>query len=273
LVAIARDRDRPRDTRRSAISWLARVPDATAAEVTRALMAIARDDDEPPTIRTQAVSTLGRLPDGAGIEPLSVLAADRQDLSTAREAIKVLARSGDPRVRGFLRSAVADAGLPPELRSAAVSGVGNDMATGADAKLLRDTYARVDDTKTKEAVISAVAAVGGAPNVDWLLAVARDGNEPAALRRRAISLSPRAGATGEQLARLFDQVDNTDAKTAVISALSQEGSRAAREKLVAIAQSSELPALRRRAISALERLDGPEARAALAGIAVRPNTR
>jgi hypothetical protein len=272
LLAIARDRDRPRDTRRSAIGWLARASEAPTAEVSRALTAIARDDREPPPLRQQAVSTLARLPQGTGFAALSALAGDRGDLAIAREATKVLARSGDPRARDHLRRAVTDDGLPEELRAAAISGLGNDMATGADSRLLRESYGSLRGPTAKEAVISAVAAVGGAPNVNWLLGIARDRDEAAALRLRAISQSPRAGATGHQLVALFDEVEDTDAKGAVISALAQEGSRPAREKLVTIAQSSELASLRRRAISAMERLDGPEVREALAGIAVRPET-
>ncbi len=270
LLAIARDQDRPRETRRSAISWLARSPDASVESASRALTALARDERDAPTVRQQAVSTLIRLPRGAGIAALADLAGERTDTWLGREATKVLARSGDPRARDFLRRAVADARLPEDLRAAAISGLGNDLATGADARLLRESYRSLTNDRTKDATLAAVATVGGSANAEWLMSVARNREETPALRRRAISLSERAGATGAELAALYDAVEDTDAKGAVIGAMSQEGSKPSRDKLLTIAASSELSALRRRAISALEKFDGPEVRAALAGIATRP---
>jgi len=233
LLALARDIDRSRETRRSAIRWLARAPDD-------------------------------------GVAPLTQLAGDRDDTWLGREATRVLARSGDPRARAFLRSAVNDKQLPEELRAAAIAGLGGDMATGADAKLLRDSYRTLTGQKSKDAALAAVSAVGGSVNVQWLMAVARERDEPPALRRRAITLAERAGATGSQLAALYDAVDDTDARGAVITALGQEGSRPARDKLIAIAQSTELAPLRRRAITALDRFDGVEVREALSGVAARP---
>lgn len=266
LLAIARDQDRPRETRRSAIGWLARSPDASSAEAARALAGLARDERDAPAVRQQALSTLGRLPRGAGIATLAGLAGERSDAWLGREAMRALGRSGDPRAREELRRAVADARLPDEVRAAAIAGLGNDLATGADARLLRDAYRTLANDRTKDATLAALATVGGAANAGFLLGVARDRDEAAALRRRAIQLSARAGATGAELARLYDEVEETDARQAVIGALGAEGSRPAREKLVAIAKSSELAVLRRRAIAQLERMDGPEVRAALAGI-------
>lgn len=270
LLGIARDQERARDTRRSAISWLVRAPDASSAETARTLASLARDEGDAPAVRQSALSALIRLPQGTGITALAQLAAEREDLWLGSEATKVLARSGDPRARAYLRTAVADARLPDDLRAAAITGLGNDMATGADAKLLRDTWRSLSDERSKGATLSAVAAIGGGANAEWLMNIARDREQTPALRRKAVSLSERAGATGTQLGRLFDTVDDTDTRNAVISALGTEGSKPARDKLLDIAKSSELPALRRRAISALNKFDSPEVREALAAIAGRP---
>lgn len=270
LLALARDQDRARETRRTAISWLVRAPDASSAEAARTLATLARDERDTPAVRQAALSALTRLPQGAGMAPLTQLAGERQDLWLGSEATKVLARSGDPRARAYLRTAVADGRLPEDLRAAAIAGLGNDMATGADAKLLRDTWRTLADERTKGATLTAVAAIGGSSNAEWLMGIARDREQTLELRRKAVSLSERAGATGTQLGALFEAVEDTDTRGAVISALGQEGSRPARDKLLEIAKSSELPALRRRAITALNRFDGPEVREALAAIAGRP---
>lgn len=268
LLALARDKDRSRETRRSAISYLVRAGDADTDASARALAQLARDEGDTPTVRQQAVSTLLRLPGAAGITTLSQLATGTTDAWLGREATRALARSGDPRARAFLREAVANAKLSDELRAAAIAGLGGDQATGQDAKLLRDTYRTLQVDKTKEAVLSAVAAVGGKVNADWLLSIARNDGESSALRRKAVSLAERAGATGAQLGGLFDAVNDTEMRNAVISALAQEGSKPSRDKLLQIAKSSEIPSVRRRAISALERFDSPEVRDALVTIAM-----
>lgn len=267
LLGIARDTDRPRETRRSAISWLARAADARESDVTRALVALARDERDAQPVRQSALAALLRVPQGAGLPALTELAIEQRDTWLGREAMRSVARSGDPRARDFLRRAVADRRLPDELRAAAITGLGGDLATGNDARLLRDTYRTLDGEKSRDATLTAVAAIGGAPNVEWLMGVARDGSEPSARRRRAIGQLARAGASGAQLAALYDRVDDTDGRVAVIAAMQTDGSKASREKLIVIARSTELTTVRRRAISALERLDGDDVREALSELA------
>jgi hypothetical protein len=268
LLRIAQDRDRARETRRSAIGWIARAPELSLAEGIRALRTLAADDRDAPAVRQSAIAALARLPRGAGIAPLTELAAEREDVWLGREAMRVIARSGDPRARAFLRSAVADAKLPEGLRAAAITGLGGDQATGADAKLLRDSWGSLEGERTKEALLAAVSSVGGAANAAWLLTVARDESQPIALRRRAVTLAERAGANGAQLAALYDAANVTDLRLTAIAALAQEGSKPSRDKLIAIARSTETATVRRRAVAALDRLGGEDAREALAALAV-----
>jgi hypothetical protein len=268
LLVIARDRDRARETRRSAISWLARAPETSVAEATRALQSLAADERDAPAVRQSAVAALARLPQGAGIAPLTTLAGNREDLWLGKEATRVLARSGDPRARAFLRRAVGDARLPEELRMAAITGLGGELATGADARQLREVYRTLAGSRAKDALLAAVSSVGGSVNAEWLLGVATDRDEALSLRRRAATLAERAGASGAQLATLFDAATETELRLTVIAALAQEGSKPARDKLIAVAGSTEIASVRRRAISALERFDGEEVREALSALAV-----
>ena len=265
LVSVARDTDRARETRRSAISWLPRVGEGASQEsqVVRTLTDLARNGDDAPAVRQSAVSALLRVPQGGGIAPLTQLAQVSDDPWLGREATRTLARSGDPRARDFMRDVVADTRRSDELRAAAIAGLGGDLATGADARLLRDTYRTLTVEKVKDAVLSSVAGIGGKANADWLMGVARDERESPALRRKAVSLAERAGASGEALSSLYDAMNDTETRGAVISAMATEGSKPSREKLMAIARSTESPQLRRRAVTALQRFDSPEVREAL----------
>ncbi len=268
LLRLVQDRDRSRETRRSAIGWLARAPGASMPEATRALQALAADERDAPPIRQGALSALGRLPGGAGLAPLVTLAGAPDDQWLAREAVRVIARSGDPRAREYLRKAVADRRTPEPLRTAAITGLGGDQATGADARLLREAWPSLDGPREKEALLVAVSSVGGGANADWLLGVARDARQPVATRRRAVTLAERAGASGGQLASLFDAATETEIRLTVVAALAQEGSKPARDKLIAIANSTEIASVRRRAVTALERFGGDEVREALTSLAV-----
>ena len=55
----------------------------------------------------------------------------------------------------FLRDVVGDTRRSDELRAAAIAGLGGEMATGADARLLRDTYRTLSAEKVKDAVRNA----------------------------------------------------------------------------------------------------------------------
>lgn len=249
---------------RDAIAPVTLARDGGAAE---GLAAVARDEDRSRDTRRAAVGALLRLPDGAGLATLVALGG-REDDWLATEALRVLGRSGDPRARRHLRAVLGDGRQEESRRIVAAGGLGGERATGEDATLLRASFAAMETDRGREAVLSAVASVGGRANAQWLATVAKDARHAPAVRRRAVALAERAGAGGADLAALYDAVEDADTRAAVIGALATEGSRPAREKLAAIARSTETPAIRRRAISALERFNSDETRELLTTLAV-----
>lgn len=250
---------------RDAIGPTALARDGAAAD---GLAALARDEDRSRDVRRAAVNALLRLESASGIPALLALGDARNDAWIAGEAVRTLGRSGDPRARRQLRTIVSDAAREEELRAIAVTGLGGTQATGEDAALLRESFKTFSVDRTRESVLSAVASVGGRANAAWLLGLAKDEQQLSATRRRAILLAERAGASGAELAAVFDAAGDTQSREAVITALAAEGSRASRDKLAAIAKSTEAPSLRRRAISALERFDSAETRELLTSLAL-----
>lgn len=272
LLAIARNQDAARETRRSAISWLGRPLDPRGAalrDVAAALLAIARDDDDNQAVRQQALRTLGRLEHGAGTAQLMELTRDASKSWLAREALSALNASGDPRARQYLRDMVRAAALPDEILAAAVRGLGGDYATGEDVKLLRETYPKLPGDKSREAALSALATFGGSANVRWLLSLARNADYPAALRRRAVQHAVRGGAAASDVVKVYDETTDPQVREAVISALAESGDRAALEKLMSIARTDESPQMRRRAISALGRSSDEKVKKFLQELATR----
>jgi len=260
LLDIMRDQDRPREVRRSAMSWLVRATENDAmipASVTTALLGIARDETDNQEVRRNALSVMSRLEHGAGIPPLIELARATDNSWLARESMSVIARSGDPRARDYLRSAVRRSDLPDETLARAIRGLGTEYATSQDAALLRDIYGRVAGERAREAVLQSVAEMGGSENSRWLMSLARDENQTINTRRRALQYASRAGVPIADLVRLYDTTTDPNMKEALIGLYVQNGERAAVDKLMSIAKSEENSTLRRRTISQLSRSEDP----------------
>lgn len=275
LLAIARDRDRPLDTRRSAVSWLARGAGAEAdeAQVVRTLLALAGDADDRQPVRARAVSALAGLEHGAGLAPLIALAERGDDAWLRQQALNAIAGSGDPRARRWLREVVQAGTLAPALQRVAVRGVGRSShATGSDADFLRAHYARAASAEVKEEILRAVASLGGAENERWLLGIARADTEPTDLRRRAVQLAGRSETVEvRDLVALYDATADRRLKQDLIGALANRREPAATDKLLAIARSPDDRTLQRQAINRLSRSDEPRVREALAAIVGHPS--
>ena len=263
LLAIGRDASRPRETRRSALNWLgqtAGLEGAVPSRVSTALLQIARDETDNMEVRRSALGVLSRLDHGAGIPPLIDLAranlsGDRTWLS--KEALNALARSGDPRARDFLRSVIQRGDAADDVMYTAIRGLGTEYATGRDADLLRQVYPKLTGEKSRDAVLSVAAEIGGTENTRWLLGVARDESAPIQTRRRALQYASRAGVPVADLVRLYDTTTDPQMKEALIGFYAQSGDKLAVDKLLSIAKNDENPGIRRRTIAQLSRSEDP----------------
>lgn len=272
LVAIAKNPALPRETRRSALSYMGRSTDGMQtipASVTEPILAIARDETDNQSVRQQALSVLGRLDHGAGIQPLIQLSQQNQSTWLAKESMSALARSGDPRARQYLRTAVKRTDLPDEVRTVALRALGQDYATAQDAALLREVYPTLTSDRTRESVFSALAEMGGTENTRWLLALAQNGNEQIQTRRRAVDAASRAGAPIGDLIKLYDTTTDPNMKESLINVYMRSGDKAAVDKLLTIVKGEENITVRRRAISQLSRSEDPRIKAALQDIVMR----
>ena len=267
LLAIARDQSRARETRSQAISWLNRGFEerggVSPSQLARALGDIARDENDNQPVRSSALRVLSRQENGEGVPALIDISRTTQDVWLGKQALTILAQSGDPRARSYLRTVVQRDDLNDEMRVSAIRGIGRDYATSQDAEFLRNLYAKLPSEKTKEAVLASLGEMGGTANAKWLMTIAGNADETVRLRRRAVQLSERAGTTVADLSQLYDRVDDTQMKDGIIATLSQNGTKAAMDKLLAIAKSDQNYTMRRRAVSALGRSEDPRVKDAL----------
>jgi len=269
LLEIGRDQNRPLETRRAALSGLVRSDSRQFDRIGSALVQIATDESDVQGVRTAALSALSRLDHGAGIQPLVQLASANLTSWVGREAMTVLARSGDPRARQFLRSTAQRTDLPDEVQAVALRGLGREYVTGQDASLLRSIYPRLTGQRSQEAVLASLAELGGSDNVQWIVGLVRNDKLAPEQRRRALQYLTRAGATTPSLLALYDPITDTEMRQALISVYSRLADKAATDKLVWIARNEQNLALKRRAISALSRNSDPTIRQALQDIVER----
>ncbi|HXT15719.1 MAG TPA: HEAT repeat domain-containing protein [Gemmatimonadaceae bacterium] len=272
LVAIARNTALPRETRRTALNYMGRSTDGMQtipSSVTDPILAIARDEQDNQNVRQGALGVLGRLDHGAGIPSLIQLSQQTESSWLARESMQALASSGDPRARQYLRTAVRRTDLPDDVLTVALRSLGQQYATAQDAALLRERYPTLTSDRSHEAVFSALAEMGGAENVKWLLALAQNANESLSLRRRAADAANRAGAPIGEMIKLYDTTTDPSMKQTLISIYVRNGERAATDKLISIVKGEENLSVRRSAINQLSRSDDPRIKQALQDLVVR----
>src|SRR5688500_395505 len=182
LLAIARDADRPRETRTQALSWLGRAAGdlgaAPSGQVASALVAIASDENGERTIRERALSTLSNLPRGEGVPALIQMVNTAGQTWLGPKAMNTLASSGDPRAREFLRSVADRANVNDDVRLVAIRGIGRTYATAQDVAFLRQLYAKYPSHTIKTTVINSVADAGGRENIQFIMNIAGNAAEP-----------------------------------------------------------------------------------------------
>jgi hypothetical protein len=269
LLDIARDQNRPLETRRAALSGLGRSDSRELDRIGAALVQIATNENDVQGVRTGALSVLSRLDHGAGIQPLVQLAGGNMTSWTARESMRVLSASGDPRARQFLRSTAQRTDLPDEVLAVALRGLGRNYVTGQDAALLRSLYPRLTGDRSRDAVLASLSELGGTDNVQWLMGIVRDEKATPEARRRALEYLSRAGATPASLLALYDPTTDLQLRETLVGIYARLADKAATDKLIWIARNEQNLTLRRRAVSALSRNTDPAIRQALQDIVER----
>jgi HEAT repeat protein len=273
LLEIARDKSKSRELRRAAFSYATQreaTADAlTATEIVRLSTEYAVDQSEHSSFRQSAVRTLTRMDRGEGIPTLIRFASDSDDQWLARTAIQALGSSGDPRGRRALRDMVTRDGFSGDQRIYAMRALADEYATDDDAKLLQRGYAQLTTERSRDVALEAIASIGTPGVRTWIAAIITDESELARNRRKAASVYDRAGATGRDMVRLYDNVGDDNVRNVLIDELARTGTKEAVTKLISIARDEGRPGTRKKAVSALGRFDDPEIRDALRGVVER----
>ena len=241
------------ELRSQAVSLLGRRGDGEAAT----LLAATAKSDPSKSVRGQAISWLPKLQGDAGVNMLEEILRTEQDEQIQRSVVRTLTSSDNPKARSSMRALIDRKDAPIALRVEAVSAFNNDRATTEDAAYLRSLYTRADNDRLKDAIINALARIGGSENEQWILNIAKNQNEPSQLRATAIGRLMRSNLPVADLIKLYDASDSYDVRSRIVSALENRKEPEASDKLVDIIRNSTIINIRTQALNALMRKKDP----------------
>jgi HEAT repeat protein len=236
------------ELRRRALFVLGRSGDAEAATI----LASTAKNDPSPAVRAAAVNWLPKLMGDAGVTALEDVLRTEQDDRIQTAAVRTLASSDNPRARKAIRAFIDRKDVPLNLRREAIRSITIGRATTDDAAYLRELYARADNDELKQAIVGAASRIPGKETEDWILSIAKNPNEPSAVRGDAIGVVMRSGTVAGWIA-LYDAAQSFDVRSRIVTALENRKEAEAADKLVDIAKTSTVPSLRLQAIRALTR--------------------
>jgi HEAT repeat protein len=236
LLALARNDDRPRDVRSSALYWMSGIAPAEAAAP---LAALARSGSESKSLREGVVMTLAQLRDGVGVPTLIELTRRDGDARWLRDrAIFWLGNARDDRARTTLRMLATSDTLPRELREQAIFALGFLDHHGDNGPFLRTLYTRVDDRRLKDKLIQSVAQLDEDADQRWLIDRVLDANEPVELRKQALFWRGQKNeAPVRELIALYPRLESRELKDHYVFVLSQRHESDAVDKLMDLARN------------------------------------
>lgn len=242
--------------RRSAVFMLGRRNDAESANL---LISTAKSDPSVD-VRTAAINYLGRLPGDAGIGALEDLLRNDQDERIQRAAIRALNSSDNTRARSGMRALIDRKDAPLALRLEAISSFASDRTTSDDAAYLRSLFAKADNDRMKDAILSALSRIGGSENDQFVLGVAKNPNESSQIRSAALSrLSRSPTVTTADLIKIYDTAESYDVRSRIVQIFGSRKDTESADKLFDIVRNSTDMRVRREALQAIRQRNDPRA--------------
>jgi hypothetical protein len=276
MLRLARDEKQPLYLRRRALHW---VGVTGGAEMVAPLTALARQSDDARSnesdvgpgngLNSAAVGALGMLPEDAGLNALLDLA--RHGNPAARKAaVFWLGQSEEPRARALVRTVVEDANETEQVRGSAIFALGQgDNSTASDAAFLRGVFNRLPSDRLKERVLMAMAQSEEPEHARWLLAEARDEQQPVEVRKKALFWAGQGNASVADIVALYGTLTERRLREQAIFVLSQRKEEPATDALVRIARSDEDREMRKKAFFWLAQKNDPRVSKMIADIVLR----
>jgi HEAT repeat protein/TolA-binding protein len=256
------------ELRRGAIYGVGRQPNS---ESTTILMDVAKNDTDAG-LRSEAMSWLSRTGGDQAVPLLEELLKTSTDERTQRSAVSALGSIDTERARKAVRAIIERTDVLERVRTEAISSLARDrdnrMMSADDMQYLRGLYAKMETTRLKESVLSAVGRVETAENEQFLLNIARTQTEAPSLRASALSrLGRMLSVNLNDIGKLYESADSRAMREQILRALSERKEPEAIDKLVEVAKKDTDYNIRRYAINLLSRSNNPKALKGIADLA------
>jgi HEAT repeat protein/TolA-binding protein len=241
------------ELRKRAVFVLGRRGDPEAAT----LLAGAAKSDPSTDVRVEAIAWLPKVQGEAGVNMLEELLRTDSEERIQSAVVRTLTSSDNARARSSMRALIDRKDAPLNLRLSAVNAFSSDRATTDDAAYLRNLYGKVDNDRVKDAIVNAIARIGGQENDQWILNLARNANEPSQFRATAISRLMRSNIPIADLMKLYEASDSYEIRSRIVSNLENRKETDAADKLIEIMRTTTEKNIKVQAFNALSRRKDP----------------
>ena len=221
------------------------------------LLDVARNDPDSE-VRQQAVFWLSQVGSDRAVTALDSILRSATDPELQDKAIFALSQIHNARAAQILRDYATNERASDEAREKAIFWLGQQRSP-ENAAFLRGLYAKVTGEDLKEKVIFSLSQMGGADNGRWLMDIALNEREPVEMRKKALFWVGQTGGNLDQLAGLYDRMQNQEMKEQLIFVYSQRHEAAALDQLIRIAKTEQDKELRKKAIFWLGQSHDPRA--------------
>jgi HEAT repeat protein len=209
------------------------------------LMNVARNDPDQET-REQAVFWLSQVPGSTPL--LEEILKGSGDEEIKDKALFSLSQQNEPRAQQILRDFAGRENENSDLREKAIFWLGQRHGT-ENTEFLRGLYSRLTNEDLKEKILFSLSQQKGAGNEQWLMNIAVNPKEDIELRKKALFWAGQSGVAISELASLYNRMNDSEMKEAIIFAFSQrQRDPAAMDKMFDIAKNEKDPELRKKAI-------------------------
>ena len=248
------------ELRRRALYLLGRTPNSESVPL---MLDVARNDTDQ-SIRREAMTWLSRTAGDQAVPMFEDILRTSNDEQTQRSAVSALGSIDTERARKAIRSIIERTDVMERVRAEAISSLARDRANrlmnADDMTYLRSLYGKVETTRLKEAVLSAVSRIEAPENEQWLLTIARNENESPSLRAQALQrLGRMTTVSFNEIGKLYESADSRALRQQILRALSERKEPEAIDKLVEVAKKDTDPNIRTYAIQILARSNNPKA--------------
>ena len=219
---------------------------ADSVNMTQPIYSIAKDDSRPMEVRDQAIFWLSQTGDDAAVGMLDNILKSSHDDRIQDKAIFGLSQHRSGKGLAVLRNFAENEANSDNARGKAIFWLGQGHADGS--QYLRGLYPKVHSSEIKDKIIFSVSQNKDEASQKWLVDIVGNRNESIEMRKKALFWAGQTGASMEQLAQLYNGMDEREMKDQMIFVFSQRHEPAAFNKLMDIANNDKDREARKKAM-------------------------